>query len=60
MTHETIQAQVPTPAEQPAPAGKPEQPKSHAGKKKAVVELTDAELQAVSGGGGRGGLGGDF
>ena len=60
MTKETKPEQTPARAEQPAPAGKTEQPKGAAFSEVAVVELTDTDLQAVSGGGGAGGLGGDF
>ncbi len=49
MTQEIKQAQVPAPAEKPAPSGKTEQPKV---REAAVIELTDADLQAVIGGGG--------
>ena len=59
MTQEIKQEQGPTPAKQPAQTGKAEQSKSRADRKKATVELTDAELQAVNGGGGRGGIGGE-
>lgn len=60
MTHETKQEQTPVRTEQPAPEGKAEQPKSPAVRKQAMVELTDADLQAVSGGSVRSGGGGNF
>ena len=59
MTQETNQEQASVRAEQPAPAGKAEQPQGRADRKNALVELTETDLQAVSGGGGRGGLGGE-
>ena len=59
MTQNTKPEQSPVHAEQPAPTGKAEQPGNRADRKKGIVELTDAELQAVNGGGGRGGLGGE-
>jgi predicted ATP-dependent serine protease len=69
MTQETKPEQTPARAEKPAPAGKAEQPKNHVGNEAAVIELTNADLQAVNGGGGvsggvlrnggRGGIGGD-
>lgn len=59
MTKATKQEQGPTPAKHPAPAGKAEQPEGRNGREAPVAELTDTDLQAVSGGGGRGGLGGD-
>lgn len=60
MTQETKQEQAPTPAENPAVSTGMAQPSQDcADRKKSVVELTDADLQAVNGGGGRGGLGGE-
>lgn len=59
MTQETKQERTPARAEKPAPAGKAEQPQGRADREKAIVELTEADLQAVSGGGGRSGIGGD-
>ena len=56
MTQETTQAQAPARAEKPAPAGTAEQPKGHPRAKKAVAELTDADLQAVNGGGSKPGI----
>ena len=56
MTQETTQAQTPALAEKPAQAGTAEQPKGHPRAKKAVVELTDADLQAVNGGGSKPGI----
>jgi hypothetical protein len=55
MTQETKHEQAPARAEKPAPAGKAEQPKGAAFNEVAVVELTDADLQAINGGGGAGG-----
>lgn len=50
MTQRTIQEQVPAPAEQPAaPTGTPQPSQGRADRKKAIVELTDAELQGASG-----------
>jgi hypothetical protein len=57
MTHETVQAQISTPAEKPAAPTKAVQPsQGRADKKKAIIELTDVELQAVSGGGSKPGI----
>ena len=52
MTQETKPERTPARAEKPAPAGKPEQPKGAAFSEAPVIELTDADLQTVSGGGG--------
>jgi bacteriocin-like protein len=57
MTQETKQEQAPARAEKPAPASKAEQPKNRPGNEAAVTELTDAELQAVTGGGSKPGVG---
>ena len=51
MTHETKPEQASVRPEKPTPTGKAEQPKSRAVREKAIVELTAADLQAVSGGG---------
>ena len=51
MTQETKREHLSAHAEKPAPAGKTEQPKGRAGNEAAIVELADADLQAVSGGG---------
>lgn len=59
MTQETKHKQTPARTEKPVPAGKAEQPTGRADRKKAIAELTDADLQTVSGGGGAGGLGGE-
>lgn len=60
MAQGTTQAQAPTPAEQPiVPSGTVQSPKGPAARKKAVVELTEAELQAISGGGSKPGMVGD-
>ena len=59
MTPETKPEQAPGRTEKPAPAGKTEQPRSRADRNKAIAELPDADLQAVNGGGGRGGIGGE-
>jgi hypothetical protein len=60
MTQETKPEQTPARAEKPAPAGKAEQPKGRPGSEVAVTELTDIDLQTVSGGGGQpGGVLGD-
>ena len=53
MTQKIKQEQTPARVENPAPAGQAEQPKDHPGSEAAIVELTDADLQAVNGGGGR-------
>jgi len=55
----TKQEQAPVLAPNPAPAGKSEQPKNAPRLEETLVELTDADLQAVTGGGGRGGIGGE-
>ena len=60
MTLKTKQEQAPARAEQPAPAGKSEQPKGAAFSEAAVTELTDTDLQAVTGGGAASGIGGDI
>lgn len=52
MTQEPKQGQTPVRAEKPAPAGKAKQPKNRTGNEASAVELTDADLQAVNGGGG--------
>jgi hypothetical protein len=57
MTHKTIQEQAPARAGKPAPAGKAQQPKGRADRKKAIVELTDTDLQAVNSGGAKPGVG---
>jgi hypothetical protein len=56
MTQETKREHLSARAEKPAPAGKTEQPKGRAGNEAALVELTDADLQAVSGGGSKPGV----
>ena len=57
MRQETTQAQVPTPAEKPAvPTGTAHPSQGRADKKSAFVELTDADLQAVNGGGSKPGV----
>ena len=57
MTQKTLQEQAPTPAENPAvPTGTAHPSQSRAGRKKATVELTDADLQAVNGGGSKPGI----
>ena len=60
MKQEPIQAQGIARAEHPTPAGKAEQPKGRADRKKALVELTDADLQAVSGGASKPSSGGNI
>lgn len=61
MTQETKQERVITSAESLVVFSGTAQPtQGGAGAKKAVTELTDTDLQAVTGGGGRGGLGGDI
>lgn len=57
MTQETRREQVPVHAEKPAPTGKTEHLKARADRKKAIIELTDADLQAVNGGGSKPGIG---
>jgi hypothetical protein len=52
MTQETKQGQTPARVEQPAPAGKAEQPQDATLSEVTTVELTDTDLQAVNGGGG--------
>jgi hypothetical protein len=59
MTHETKPEQAAVRPKKPTPAGKAVQPQGRAGNEAAVTELTDADLQAVTGGGDRGGLGGE-
>jgi hypothetical protein len=59
MTPETKPEQAIVHAEKPAPAGQAEQPSGRANNEAPVVELTDADLQAVTGGGGRTGGGGE-
>ena len=60
MAQETTQAQAPTPAEPPAvPASAAQPAQGRADRKNAVVDLTDAELQVVSGGGSKPGQVGD-
>ena len=50
MRQETTQAQVPTPAENPAvPTGTAQPSPGGADRKNTLVELTDADLQVVSG-----------
>jgi hypothetical protein len=56
MRQETKRERLSARAEKPAPAGKTEQPKGRAGNEAAIVELTDADLQAVSGGGAKRGI----
>jgi hypothetical protein len=57
MTQETTQAQVPTPAEQPARSHRNSLIRGLCCPEEAMVELTDADLQAVSGGGSKPGIG---
>jgi hypothetical protein len=59
MRQVTKQEQAPARAEQLAPAGKDEHSQGRATREQALVELTETDLQAVTGGGGAGGLGGD-
>jgi len=59
MTQASKQEQASARPKHPAPAGKGEHHKSRAGSKAALIALTDADLQAVTGGGGRGGIGGE-
>jgi hypothetical protein len=57
MRQEIKPEQVPMPAENPAvPAGTAHPSQGRADRKKAVVELTDADLQTVSGGGSKPGI----
>ncbi len=61
MTQETKQERVITPAENSAvPTGTAQPSQGGTSKKEAVVELSDADLQAVNGGSVRGGGGGNF
>ncbi len=61
MTQETKQERVITPAENSAVPTETTYPaQGRAERKKAILELTDAELQLVNGGAGKGGIGGEF
>ena len=58
MKHQTIRAQLPTPTERPAVPTETAQPsQGRADRKKALAALTEAELQAVNGGGSKPGIG---
>jgi hypothetical protein len=58
MTQGTKPGQAPAHAEKPAgPTETSHLSQGHAGRKKAVVELMDVDLQAVSGGGSKPGIG---
>jgi hypothetical protein len=57
MTQETTQAQVPTPAEQPTRSHRHNLIRGLCWPEEASVELTDADLQGVSGGGSKLGIG---
>jgi hypothetical protein len=56
MTQETTQAQVPTPAEQPTRSHRNSLIRGLCCPEEAIVELTDADLQGVSGGGAKRGI----
>ena len=60
MTQESLQGHTRAHKTSPAlPTSKSEQPKNSPRLEETLVELTDADLQAVTGGGGRGGIGGE-